>query len=122
MPYFFEKKILYLEKSELNYQNICPNLKLERSFSFMGIIIAIIVGAIVGWIASKIMGTDSQQGTIANIVVGIIGAFLAQFIFGNVLGIGSAASAGTFSLFGILWGIIGAVILIVVLKALRVFK
>lgn len=88
----------------------------------MGFIIAIIVGALAGWIASKIMGTDQQQGAIANILVGVVGALLAQFIFGSLLGIGSAASAGTLTLWGIIWGILGAVLLIWILKLLRVLK
>lgn len=88
----------------------------------MDIIIAIIVGAIIGWIASLIMGTDSQQGTIANVLVGVVGSLLGKFIFADFLGIGSAWRAGTFSLAGIVWGVIGAAILVAILKALNVFK
>lgn len=88
----------------------------------MNWIVAIIVGALVGWLASIIMKTDAQQGCILNIVVGIIGALLAQLIFGELLGIGSAQAAGGFSIFGLLWGLIGAVVLIAILKALGVFK
>jgi uncharacterized membrane protein YeaQ/YmgE (transglycosylase-associated protein family) len=87
----------------------------------MGWIIAILVGALVGWLASIIMKTDSQQGPIANILIGIVGATLARWLFGDVLGIGGAA-AGTLTLSGILWGLIGAVVLIFILKAVRVLK
>jgi uncharacterized membrane protein YeaQ/YmgE (transglycosylase-associated protein family) len=87
----------------------------------MGWIIAILVGALVGWLASIVMKTDAQQGPIANILIGIIGATLARWLFGDVLGIGGAA-AGTLSLMGILWGLIGAVVLIFILKAVRVLK
>jgi uncharacterized membrane protein YeaQ/YmgE (transglycosylase-associated protein family) len=87
----------------------------------MGWIIAILVGALVGWLASIIMKTDSQQGPIANILIGIIGAALARWLFADVLGIGGA-SAGTLSIMGIVWGLIGAVVLIFLLKALRVLK
>jgi uncharacterized membrane protein YeaQ/YmgE (transglycosylase-associated protein family) len=56
----------------------------------MGIIGWIIVGALAGWIGSKLMGTDAQQGGLANIVVGVIGAVVGGFItrrfFGNNLG------------------------------------
>lgn len=86
----------------------------------MGWIIAIIAGALIGWIASLIMKTDAQQGALANIVIGIVGALLGRWIFGDLLGIGGAASAGALSLMGLLWGIVGAVILIAILKAFRV--
>jgi len=53
----------------------------------MGIIAWLIFGGLVGWIASKIMGTDAQQGILLNIIVGIvgamIGAFLARLLLGN---------------------------------------
>ncbi len=88
----------------------------------MGIIIAIIVGAIIGWIASMVMNTDQQQGAIANIIIGIVGSLLGQWIFGDVLGIGGASLAGSFTLAGLFWGVIGAVILIAILRAIKVFR
>lgn len=84
-------------------------------------IFAIIVGALVGWLASIIMKTDAQQGPIANILIGIVGAALARWLFGSVFGLGGTA-AGSFSLLGIVWGLIGAVILIFILKGLRVLR
>lgn len=80
----------------------------------MSWIIAIIVGGIVGWIASALVG--SNQNILVDIIVGIVGAVLARWFFGTVLGIGSALAAGTFTLVGIIWAIIGAVILIVVVR------
>lgn len=47
----------------------------------MGIIGWLIFGGIVGWIASKIMGTDAQQGLLLNIVVGVVGALLGGFLY-----------------------------------------
>lgn len=88
----------------------------------MSWLIAILIGALIGWIASMIMKTDSQQGALANILVGIIGSLLGKWLFSDVLGIGGAASAGTFSLWGILWGVVGAIILIAILRALKVFS
>lgn len=88
----------------------------------MGWIIAIIVGAIIGWLASIIMGTDWEQGAIANIAIGIVGSLLGKWIFADILGIGGAYSAGSFSLVGIFWGVVGAIVLILILKALRVLK
>lgn len=52
----------------------------------MGIIAWLIFGGLVGWIASKIMGTDAQQGILLNIIVGIIGAFLGGFLWGMLTG------------------------------------
>lgn len=80
----------------------------------MELIVALIVGAFIGWIASLIMKTDAQQGALMNIVVGIIGSFLGRWLFAGVLGIGSANSAGTFSFIGIFWGIVGAIILLAI--------
>lgn len=86
----------------------------------MSWIVAIIVGGIIGWLASMIMKTDREQGLLMNIIVGVVGALLGRWIFGSLLGIGSAAAAGTFSLYGILWGLIGAIVLIGILKLVRV--
>jgi len=88
----------------------------------MGLIITLIVGALVGWLASMIMGTNAQQGLILNIVVGIVGAFLGGWIFGDLLGFESAGSSGSFSILGILWALLGAIILLAILKAVNVLK
>ncbi len=68
------------------------------------------------------MKTDSQQGTLANIVVGIIGSVLGAWLFGRVLGIGSAAAAGSLTLAGLFWGVLGAALLIAILKSLSVLR
>lgn len=88
----------------------------------MGWIVAIIIGGIIGWLASIIMGTDWEQGLLANIAVGIVGSVLGKWIFSDLLGIGGASVAGSFSVWGIIWGVIGAIILILILKAVRVLK
>ena len=89
----------------------------------MGWIITIIVGALCGWLASIIMKTDAQQGAIANILIGIVGSVLAQWIFGSLLHIGTSTVAGSgFSFWSIVWGVIGSVVLIAILKALRVLR
>jgi len=85
-------------------------------------LVAIIVGGIIGWIASIIMSTDSQQGILANVLIGIIGSLAGSWLFGSILGIGSAQSAGTFSFWGIVWGVLGAIILIAILRAFKVFS
>ena len=73
----------------------------------------VVFGAVAGWIASLIMKTDAQQGALANIVIGIIGAFLGGWLFG-LLGIAS----GGF-LWSLLTAVIGAVILIWIIRMLR---
>jgi uncharacterized membrane protein YeaQ/YmgE (transglycosylase-associated protein family) len=76
----------------------------------------LIVGGVVGWLASLIMKTNAQMGIIANIVVGIVGAALGFWIAG-LLGIGAGSTI-------VVWliSIGGAVVLIAILKALNVFK
>jgi uncharacterized membrane protein YeaQ/YmgE (transglycosylase-associated protein family) len=88
----------------------------------VGWIVTLLVGALIGWLASLIMKTNEQQGCIANILVGIVGAALGRLVFVNLLGIGGAAAAGALSLGGILWGVVGAIILIAILRALGIFK
>lgn len=80
----------------------------------------IVVGAFVGWIASLIMKTDAQQGLLMNICIGVVGALIANLV--GTLVFPSAAVAGTASLMGIVWGVIGSVVLIAILKALKVLK
>lgn len=82
----------------------------------MAWIITIIVGGIIGWIASLIMRT--RQGILANIIIGILGSILGVWLFTDVFGIGPILTSGAISLLNIIWGIIGAVILIAVLEAI----
>ena len=75
----------------------------------MGILVWLIVGGVVGWLASIIMRTDGQQGILLNIVVGIVGAVLAGWVFGG--GINEAITIRTF-----LFSIVGAVILLAIVN------
>lgn len=79
----------------------------------MGIIIACIMGGLAGWIASKVMGRDSQMGVPLNIVVGIAGAFIGNMIAG-LFGAGGTITA--FSLSGFLIALLGAVVLLAVIN------
>jgi uncharacterized membrane protein YeaQ/YmgE (transglycosylase-associated protein family) len=81
----------------------------------MGIILWIIFGALVGWIASIIMKTDAQQGAMLNIVVGIVGAVLGGYIMNFF---GQTGTTG-FNLYSFLVALIGAVVLIGIVQALR---
>jgi uncharacterized membrane protein YeaQ/YmgE (transglycosylase-associated protein family) len=82
----------------------------------MNWIITLVVGGVIGWLASIVMKTNAQMGLIANIVVGIIGSILGFWIAG-LLGLGGGAP-----IVGWLIGIGGAVLLIVILKVLGIFK
>lgn len=86
----------------------------------MGILLAILIGAFIGWLASLIMGTDGQQGAIANILIGIVGASLGRWVFADILKIGSATASGAVTLTGLIWAVLGACLLIGVLKLVRV--
>ena len=81
----------------------------------MGIILWIIFGALAGWIASMIMGTNAQQGAIANIVIGIVGAMIGGFV---VSFFGGSGTTG-FNLYGLLVAILGSIILIWIIRAVR---
>jgi len=82
----------------------------------MGLITALIVGGVVGWLASLIMKTNAQMGLIANVVVGIVGSALGRF----------AAGALGFGAYGLPAQIVvmvgGAALLIVILRALGIYK
>lgn len=78
----------------------------------MGILISMIVGGIIGWIASMIMGAGN--GILINIIVGIIGSALGSWLFGDVLKIGGAKQAGAFNIPGLIFGVLGSIILIAI--------
>lgn len=81
-------------------------------------IVWIIVGAIIGWIASRIMGTDGQQGLVLDIVVGIVGALVAGWLISPMLGTGTI-NQGDFSLPALLVSLVGAIVLLAVVKFIR---
>ncbi len=80
----------------------------------MGIIAWVILGALAGWIASMIMKTDAEQGAIANIVVGIVGAVLGGFLVGLLGG----SDVTGFNLYSLLVAVFGAVVLLFFYKAI----
>ena len=81
-------------------------------------IIWIIVGGILGWLASLVMRTDAQQGTLLNIVVGIVGAFLAGRVLTPLFGVGNI-NDGNFSLPSLLISFLGALILLAIVNLFR---
>ena len=84
----------------------------------MGLIILVIVGGILGWLASIVMRTDGQQGIFLNVIVGIVGALLAGFILNPLLG-GGNIMAGDFSASSLLVSFIGAVVLLAIVNLVR---
>lgn len=84
----------------------------------MNFIIWIVVGGILGWIASMIMKTDAQQGMLMNIVVGIIGALLGGWLLAPLFGTGTINSSD-FSIGSLLVSLLGAVILLAIVNLLR---
>lgn len=81
----------------------------------MNFIIWLIVGGIVGWLASMVMRTDGQQGMILNIVVGIVGAFVAGLVITPMLGVGTI-NQSNFSLPGLIVSFLGALILLAIVN------
>lgn len=84
----------------------------------LNFIIWIVLGAIVGWLASIVMHTNAEQGTLADIVVGIVGAFLAGLLLTPLFGVGTI-NQGDFSIPGLIMSFLGAVILLAIVKFFR---
>ena len=85
----------------------------------IGFIVWLIVGGVIGWIASMIMKTDAQQGVFLNIIVGIVGAFLGGWL-GSVMGIGGAdINDGAFNLSSLLLSLVGAIVLLAIVNLFR---
>jgi len=78
----------------------------------------LVVGGIVGWLASLIMGTNKQQGILLNIVVGIVGAFLGGLLISPVVGT-STINQQNFSMAAILIALLGSMLLLALLNAFR---
>ena len=81
-----------------------------------GILITIVIGGIIGWLASILMKTNAQMGIVANVIVGIVGSFLGGWL-ATQLGIGAGNQV-----VGFLISVGGAVLLIVLLRMIGVFK
>jgi uncharacterized membrane protein YeaQ/YmgE (transglycosylase-associated protein family) len=80
----------------------------------MGLIIWLIIGGVIGWLASIIMRTDGQQGIILNVIVGIIGAFIGGLVFSG----GSINNSGL-TITSFLVSLLGAVVLLAIVNLVR---
>lgn len=84
----------------------------------MNIIIWLVVGGLIGWVASLIMRTDAQQGIFLNVVVGIVGSFLGGWFLSPLFGV-ATINQSNFSLPGLLVSLLGAVILLAIVNLIR---
>jgi uncharacterized membrane protein YeaQ/YmgE (transglycosylase-associated protein family) len=84
----------------------------------MGLLIVLVVGGILGWLASIVMRTDGQQGILLNVVVGIVGALLAGFLLTPVLG-GAPITTGALDIRSLLVSFLGAIVLLAVVNLVR---
>lgn len=84
----------------------------------MNFIIWIVIGGILGWLASMVMKTDAQQGMILNVVVGIVGALLGGWLLAPLFGTGTI-NQNDFSIGSLLVSFLGAVVLLAVVNLLR---
>jgi uncharacterized membrane protein YeaQ/YmgE (transglycosylase-associated protein family) len=84
----------------------------------MNFIIALIVGGIIGWLASKVMNTDAQQGIFMNIVVGCVGSLLGKFIAG-ILGMGGMGLRDGIDIPSLIVAFIGAIVLLGIVNLIR---
>lgn len=81
----------------------------------MGLILALIMGGIMGWLASKVMNRDAQMGIFWNVVVGCIGSVLGRFLFGGLIG-GGSLRADAFDPLTLLTSFLGAVVLLAIVN------
>jgi len=80
----------------------------------MGLILWLVIGGVVGWLASIVMRTDAQQGIFLNVIVGIVGAFLGGLIFS-----GGTINNGALTLYTFLTSLVGAIILLAIVNLVR---
>jgi uncharacterized membrane protein YeaQ/YmgE (transglycosylase-associated protein family) len=84
----------------------------------MNIVIWLVVGGLIGWVASMIMRTDAQQGVILNVVVGIVGSMIGGWAIAPLLG-SATVNQNDFSFRGLLASLIGAIILLAIVNLVR---
>lgn len=84
----------------------------------MNLIIWLVIGGLLGWVASMIMRTDAQQGVLLNVVVGIVGAMLGGWFISPMVGV-PTINQGAFSMGALLVSLVGAVILLAIVNLVR---
>ena len=84
----------------------------------MNLIVWLVVGGLLGWVASMIMRTDAQQGILLNVIVGIIGALLGGWFISPLVGV-PTINQGAFSAGALLVSLVGAIILLAIVNLVR---
>lgn len=84
----------------------------------MNLIIWLVVGGLIGWVASMIMRTDGQQGVILNVIVGIVGAMLGGWLISPLVGV-PTINQDAFSIGALAVSLLGAVILLAIVNFFR---
>ncbi|MGK2951824.1 MAG: GlsB/YeaQ/YmgE family stress response membrane protein [Thiobacillus sp.] len=84
----------------------------------MNFIIWLVVGGVIGWLASMLMKTNDQQGMVLNVIVGIVGALLAGWLISPLVGVGTI-NQSDFSLPGLVVSFVGAAILLAIVNFFR---
>lgn len=84
----------------------------------MNFIIWLVVGGVIGWLASMLMKTNDQQGMFLNVVVGIVGAMLGGWFISPMVGVGTI-NQNNFSLPAMLVSFVGAAILLAIVNLVR---
>lgn len=92
--------------------------KAAKEKNIMNFIIWLVVGGVIGWLASMLMKTNDQQGMFLNVVVGIVGAMLGGWFISPLFGIGTI-NQGNFSLPAMLVSFVGAAILLAIVNLFR---
>jgi uncharacterized membrane protein YeaQ/YmgE (transglycosylase-associated protein family) len=84
----------------------------------MNIVVWLVIGGVMGWLASVLMKTDGQQGIFLNVIVGIVGAVVGGWLLSPLVGV-STINQGNFSLGGLAVSLVGAVILLAIVNLFR---
>jgi uncharacterized membrane protein YeaQ/YmgE (transglycosylase-associated protein family) len=87
-------------------------------FQIMTLILVLIIGGIIGWLASILMRTDAQQGVFLNVVVGVVGALIAGILITPLIG-GAPITSGNFDILSLFASFLGAVVLLAIVNLFR---
>ena len=90
----------------------------DKRVTNMGLILALIMGGVMGWLASKVMNRDAQMGIFWNVIVGLVGSVLGHFLLGGLLG-GRGLRNGAFDPLTLLTAFIGAVVLLAIVNLVQ---
>jgi uncharacterized membrane protein YeaQ/YmgE (transglycosylase-associated protein family) len=84
----------------------------------MTLLLILIVGGVIGWLASILMRTDGQQGIFLNIIVGVVGALIAGFLITPLIG-GAPITSGSFDIMSLFASFLGAIVLLAIVNLFR---